>query len=333
MGKPKILVLQGDRNFAVPTYVESETVEERFEVEKSVELRGSPDLVYTQAYGPFHDEIMGCRVPVVVHVGGCPWLELNGDRLKRAVEIMRKATVVVCNSRFLLSRFRSHMPGAENLTVLPDGLWGLDHTPIGPMPSRFTPKTNYRVEGRPLVVMSLNLLNNRVTANKWGGLSLFFDALAGIKRIREKYTFVCAGRGDDKFPLLRKWTRQVDFRFERSHHLDDEEDYWPMLLEKADLFVHPSTFDCWPRSVGDAMCAASPGIVFDVTGNTEVSDAYIKVDPFDAAHMAESFESLVADPVLRRRIGSEARREALVKTEKHRRDYVDLLLRVVEEGA
>jgi len=327
--KPKLLVLQGERNFKIPTYVESNSVREYFDVVKSSKYGGDPDLVYCQAYGGLHKELMKCRAPLVLHTGGSPWLELTGERLAQVTEVARKAARVVCNSRFLEGVFRENL-GTDNITRLPDGLWGLDHTPIGPMPHRFKPKEDYSTQnGEFVCVMSIILKDNQVKRNKWQGVPLFLEAVEKVAR-RNHVRFICAGRGSQKFPHLTEWRTRHNFHFVPSHHLDDGEDYWPELLRRADLFVHPSMFDCWPRVVADAALIGLPGIVLDATGNAEISGVYPAIEPHDFVTMSAEFERLVASKIHREVEGVGALHEALDRTDQHRGDYARILLEVLK---
>jgi glycosyltransferase involved in cell wall biosynthesis len=325
--KPKLLVLQGVRNFEIPTYVESESVRKFFRVSKATEIIGNPDLVYCQAYGPVYKHLMACKTKLVMHTGGSPWLEMAGKRLRMAEEIMHKATKVVCNSKFLYSVFKKNMK-TDNIDFLPGGLWGLDHTPIGPMPTRFKPKESYQMKDRPVVAMSFNLMNNSVKRNKWAGIEIFLQAVEKVAK-KWKVLFMCSGRGERNFPYLWKW-KKYGFYFNSSHHLDDATDRWPEVLNSSDMFVHPSTFDCWPRVVADAVLTGLPGMVFDTTGNPEVCDRYYLVKSDDPKDISEKFESMLFSPILRYEMGQEALMEAKYKTERHREDYANLLLKIVK---
>lgn len=338
MSKPRLLVLQGKRNFRVPTYVESPTVRGHFDVRKATSFkvrkgRVSPDLIYCQAYGPFHELLGKCRkwgVPYVIHVGGSPWFEMKGERLRRTVKTMRNAKAVVCNSKFLHREFLKNMtPDAGNLRTLPDGLWGLDHTPLGPSPSRFRPKEDYSYSGRPVVIMSMSLKYDDVHRSKWRGVEILFDAIKGLNTPHGKPVFVCAGRNDKDFPLIGRWNKACEIHVRSSHHLDEDKDEWPDVLRGADLFVHPSMQDCWPRVMGDAMCAAVPCLVFDTTGSPEVGKSVVLVDPDDPNVIRDKFEALLTDESLRETVGRRVRDEALRRTVEHREDYVKLLLEVL----
>lgn len=338
MSKPRLLVLQGRRNFRLPTYVESPAVRKYFDVSKTTTFKVKkgkvkPDLIYCQAYGPFHEVLARCRnwgIPYIIHVGGSPWFEMAGEQLRRTEKIMGGAKAVVCNSRYLHGEFITNIPGAENLQTLPDGLWGLDHTPLGPSPSRFTPKTDYQYGGRPVVVMAMNLRYSEIRREKWRGVEILFDAIKDMETPRGKPTFICAGRNDENFPLLEGWNKKCELHVHSSHYLDDNKDVWPDVLRDAVIFVHPSMKDFWPRAIGDAMCAAMPSLVFDVAGCPEVGDNVVLVDPKDPTMIHEAFRRLLMDRQLREETGRQARLEAVRRTEEHRGDYAELLLGMLE---
>jgi len=329
VGKPKLLILQSKRHFHVPTFAESPAIKEQFEVKKRKDFKGRPDLIYTQSFMPYRADLLKAKVPYVVHMGGNPWLELRGKRLKIADDILSNAAVVVCLSEFLAGEIRKEFSGdPERVVVLPGGLWGQSHTPIGTSEDRFDPKDDYAIVGkRPRVVMSLYLHDTPRLWNKWRGIPVFLETVAGVAKA-ENVTFVCSGRGNPYFKHLAEWEDKYDFHFVRAHHLDNDEDTWPALLRASDVFVHPGMYDCWPRVIADAMLTGLPCMAYDITGNAEVGESVATFKPGDRGNLAMTFQRLLRNEGARASLGRRCRSEALEKSEKHAGDYAKLLMEV-----
>ena len=321
----KLMVVQAKRNQEIPTYAESPQVREEFEIVKSAEIgKHSPDLVYCQAYWPVMKELLAWDGPMVIHLGGNPWLEFGGKRLQKVTELLNRATLVTCVSKFLAGEVVKGLGRDDNVMALPGGLWGTDHTPIGIQPNRFKPKENYEFtwEEHPTAIMGINLRDNAVTRNKWIGIPKFLQAVNKVARRYGGVDFACCGRVDEGFPHIAAWNRLYNFRVVPSHQLDNDEDKWPLMLRDADLYVHPGHYDCWPRCLADAMCAGLPCLVCDTTGNREVGpvELYRKGKPGSAATLLDMF---LQDKRIRMREGMAARKYAVEQTKKWRHQFVE----------
>ena len=329
MNKSKLLVLQGKRNFDVKTYVESKEVGEHFDVFKEQKIMGNPDLIYCQSYGPFGDDLINTPIPYLIHLGGNPWLEFAGKRLKKTEKLLLSAAHVACVSNFLAGEVSKGLKGRGSVLGLPGGLWGMSHTPLGPSITRFNKKRDYNLHKPVNIVMSFSLARTLLSV-KWMGIEIFLKAAKElIKKWNIKITCPAKGRGD--FEKLGEWA-EYGFEFIQSHHLDGNPDRWPEYLEQADLFLHPSTFDCWPRVVAEAMMVGVPTLVFDVTGNGEVGKTTYKVKPENVGQMVEKIDCLLSDERERRLMGIAHRYEAESNNEKHKGDYARLLLNVLERS-
>ncbi len=321
MSKPKLLVLHGKVNFLLDTYAESSAVREKFEVSKSTTVRGGPDVVFCQAFGQCADQILRCKRPVVVHVGGNPWLEMRDLRLKKLIKMFRKCKLILCPSQFMVNEFKK--AGIfSNVRKYPAGLWGFDHTFTGAVPSRFRPKTDWEMRKNPIITMGINLKDNEITERKWRGIPIFIKAVDELLT-KHKVRIRCFGRG--AVTRRMKWA-DSRFTFRRAHHLDDKVDRWPFELSKADIFVHPSMYDVWGRTVADAMCAAVPSLVFDATAPPEVGKTTVKCDPSNVSDIRTKFERLLTDAKWRKELGRAHRKEAIQLTMKHANDLRNFLL-------
>jgi glycosyltransferase involved in cell wall biosynthesis len=88
------------------------------------------------------------------------------------------------------------------------------------------------------------------------------------------------------------------------------------VLNETDIFVLPSSFEAFPRSIIEAMAAGLPVIATDVGGNSEAVENNVSgliVPPEDPITLAGKIQLLVQNSNLRSKMGIEARNRA----EKH----------------
>jgi len=329
MNKLRIQILQSKRHFSIPTHIESAPVLRHFKIDR-VQLFDSklkPDLIYVQTFGTYLDFLNKTKIPYVMHMGGNPWLELRGAKLEKTARALSGAVLVVCVSEFLANQIRKNLPGVKHIVSLPGGMWGMDHSKLGPKVSRFKEKTDYELSNPPTVIMSMGLKDDERLENKWRGIPIFLEAVKEVSK-EHGVRFVCAGRGSYQFSKLTEWKEKYNFNFVQSHQLDDETDLWPDMLHGSDIFIHPGTYDCWPRVIAEAMITGLPCMTFEVTGNAEVGGSVYKFD-LDCDLLASEFKILLMQKGVRECWGRSCRQEALENTEKHRGDYVALLLKLV----
>jgi glycosyltransferase involved in cell wall biosynthesis len=99
----------------------------------------------------------------------------------------------------------------------------------------------------------------------------------------------------------------------RVHFTGFREDI-PALLAAADLFVFPSLTEGMPNALLEAMAAGLPVVACDVPGCRDLIDNQLNgclVPPGSPPAMAAALAHLLADPLLARRLGQEARRTVL----------------------
>lgn len=311
MMKPVLHVLTATPD--IIAIAESPSVMERFEITKGEHVNKSADIVYCQTY--VNKKIIGrlenIRLPYVIHMGGDVWYELSrlggNSKLSRITEILKRAVMVVANSATLRDIIELHI-GSGNVTSLPGGLWGTSHTRHGIMPQRFIRKTEYRMGVHPLVTMNISMMVEK----KYKGIYRLMEA--GHKVFKKyKCMIVCTGKVDTKHVPILSQQYKINF----VGYLEN----WPSMLHNADLFVHPSLFDCFPRAVGDAMSTALPSVVFDCAGSSEITRSAMMVDPFDDSGIADALDALLSSEKRRKTMGDALYAEAHRKTHEHHNDY------------
>lgn len=318
--KPRLHIVHATSHLGLPTLIESSAVRSRFELSKSERLNHHADLVYTQTYGASNvlHCLSCCDKPYVVHMGGDIWSEIIEDprRLRAVHHVLSKATLVVANSAFLYRILLSH--GLANAAFLPGGLWGFDESVHGVMPQRFEPKRAH--PERPVRFLMAIALK---VPQKFLGIELFMRRAA--KKLAEMGAeVVCAGKAT-RAGFARRMEREYGVKF-----VGKRQD-WDRYLPEADVFLHPSLFDCFPRALAEAKCAGLPCLAFQVAGNVEVGDAPIYVDPVSDGEICGALEAL-RDRGFREYLGWMGRQRALAKTEAHRMDYPAIFEEVLREG-
>jgi glycosyltransferase involved in cell wall biosynthesis len=320
--RPRLHILQSKRLLPVISFVESPSVKRYFRVTKSDQLTSDADLMFCQTFTdpPTLDRLLESKVPSVIHLQGDVWYEMreihhNPELLKRINAALEKAKLVVCISRFL-ARIAAAELETSSLAFLPGGFWGMDHTRFGVMPALFPTKPIGNTQPQTVVMqISLNL------PRKYAGIPVFFDA---IGKWRGRISFLCVGDLQGQSALAVDWRDQYGIQFM------DFTEKWPELLCQADLYVHPSLYDTWGRSVAEAMCAGLPVLTFPRGGVPEISAKLRFCDPDAPEEIAGQFDALIDSLAQRRQVGAELHREALAKTETHRDNYARLLFQCLQ---
>lgn len=81
------------------------------------------------------------------------------------------------------------------------------------------------------------------------------------------------------------------------------------LFRRADIFVLPTRGDCFPQAIAEALASGLPVIATDVGGIREMVTPGVNgylVPPRAPQDLARALRSLIDDPALRRRMGSES---------------------------
>ncbi len=337
LAKPKLLVLHGKKNFSMPTFAESDSVREEFDIIKDTMIGNhKPDIVYCQSYGQCCTQLLKWKGPSVVLVCADPWQVFRqkkfSDRLNQIRRLLERTTTVLCLSKFLQGTLQSNVDN-DGMCSLPRGLWGMDHTINGVQPNRFEPKTNWDIDDRPIAILSIVVSDispaEKWREIKWWGIPIFLQA---VSRVVKKYNvgIINSAWSDLKAPQVKMWKEKWGIEFARHHCRRETVDHWPWLLRSADIFIHPGMHDSWGRVIADAMCAAVPSLVFDVTGQREVGDSLLFCDPDDPRDIENMFDGLLQDRVYREEVAKHQHAEALALTEAHRGDIAKVLLSTLE---
>lgn len=233
--------------------------------------------------------------PVIVRAGYL-WANQNFDsaikaRLIRLLErwSLRQATAVVLTTP-QMAEFVSqiyHIP-VEKITVIPNYV----DTDV------FHPQLeNKKVRGQICFVGRLDAVKN---------LDLLIRGLAGLDDVR----LTLIGDGPEKNELqqlAQSLGVTAEFPGIVTH------DKLPALLNQAELFVLPSQFEGHPKALIEAMACGLPVLGSDVPGIRDLirHGETGWLCPPDVESLGTAVSYLMADPVLRRRLGDQARAYAV----------------------
>ncbi len=167
--------------------------------------------------------------------------------------------------------------------------------PIDVIPYGFTPPP-FRERARKQRILAASRLFRRK------GMQFLLDALADLPL--DGWEVIIAGDGP-MLPELQEQSRRLNLpvKFPGFVQHDDLQE----LYASSEIFVFPSLRDNFPVVLLEGMSAGCAVITSNVSGMPEVlGDAGLLVPPADAAAIREALVRLMADPQLRRNLGSQA---------------------------
>ena len=276
-----------------------------------------PDLVHAQfitKYG-FHLPLRG-RWPTVVSAWGDDILILPPRS-----RLIRAFTKRVLEAVDLVYAVSEHIKDCiiEDFGISPEKV---RYLPIGIDTAVFSPGTGETEPGRPIVIFS-----NRGFFPVYDTRTLL-AGFATASKVNPGLTLLLKGGGPEEGEMRRLVTSMnlsgaVTFKG-RSQYSDVPGD-----LQRADIFISAATSDGTPVSVLEAMATGLPCIATRVGGVPEwIVDGEngLLIPPGDPEALSRAILILVADPLLRRRLGARAR-----ETVRERADWGRLMVRVEDD--
>ncbi len=325
--KPHLHILQRRELMSHLSLVESPVVAELFRITKSSKIQPAADLIFTQTYTDpeILAQLEGCHVPYVVHVQGDVWYELQEIHcveplLRQVNQVLSGARLVVCISDFLRQIAVREIPGVI-ITHLPGGFWGLDHTNTGIVPGRF--RKTKTAEPKKSPYKSILMQINFTLPRKFAGIPLFFESISNMRSELGDWRFTCVGHVGTNKAQVHQWAAEYCFDYL------PQSPNWPSLLASCDMYIHPSLYDTWGRSVAEAMCASVPVLAFNAGGVPEISDKIEFCDPYVTDDICDSLYRFHSDPEAWIETGKKLRKQAALLTEQHRSDYLRILNKVI----
>jgi glycosyltransferase involved in cell wall biosynthesis len=238
------------------------------------------------------------------HPGRRSWVYLWGDRIMRPL-----TTTVICVAENEVARgLAAGTCNADRTVVIRNGI-ELNGVP-----------TWRPTAGAPVIVTvgRLHPPKDFVT---------FVRALAALDA--DAFRAVIVGDGPDRAQIEAEIRR---LGLGRSVELVGRHDAVPELLAESDIFALSSTSEAMPMTILEAMAAALPIVASAVGGVPELvvhAESGLLVPQRDPDALAGAIGRLLADPELRRRLGSSARAraETLFDLSSFRQAHVELYRR------
>jgi glycosyltransferase involved in cell wall biosynthesis len=161
-------------------------------------------------------------------------------------------------------------------------------------------------EGVPMIVLPARLLWDK-------GVGEFVDAARLLKSRGVNARFVLVGDPDPANPASISAGQVADWVQQGAvEHMGWVNDM-PNIMAHAHIVCLPSYREGLPKALIEAAAAARPIVTTNVTGCREVVENGVHgfcVPPHDVDALADALARLIADPVLRARMGASARKRA-----------------------
>jgi glycosyltransferase involved in cell wall biosynthesis len=142
------------------------------------------------------------------------------------------------------------------------------------------------------------------------GYRVLIEALCRLAGHGTSFTCTIAGEGPEREALEKQI---ADARLSQQIALPGWTDNVASFLLVADIFVLPSFQEDFPLAVLDAMSCGVPIVASRIDGPKDFlldGDTALIVPPNDPAALEDALNRLIADPALREKLGSNARRIA-----------------------
>lgn len=259
------------------------------------------------------------NVPTVIT---CHGIDLNTDRqldygyrlrddLSRKIETtLKKASAVVCVSRFLSEKAVEAGCAKNKLYIIPNGV-RLDEF--------FQSQSESPTEPYILFLGNLRPLK---------GVDLLISAFGKIAGELKDIKLYLVGDGSEKMSLVKAAVREprLSGRIQFFKQATGKEK--ARLFANCLFFACPSRVEAFPIVNLEAMASAKPVIAFDVGGIGELIDhgeTGFLISPYDIDSFAEAMQKLVTDRQLRMKMGRACRMRVQDYDWKHiAAQYIDL---------
>jgi len=232
-------------------------------------------------------------IPLVWHVRAS-----NRDRYDRLLYSLSSKIILVADA--LRSRFITNGNDKKFVTIHN----GVDLSKFRPQEHDKFVRQKYNIDNNELLIS--------VTARIEGlkGQKYLIEACGKLKNRIKNFHIMLAGEVTN-FSYLRECQDKADeFGINDRLIFAGQLENVRQLLNATDIFVSPSLFEAFPRSVIEAMAAGKPVIATNVGGCSEAFEDKISgflVPAKDSGALADKILLLAKSRILREKIGSEAR--------------------------
>jgi glycosyltransferase involved in cell wall biosynthesis len=254
------------------------------------------DLIHTD--GPRNTFYAGLvakikRLPLVWHVRAS-----NRDRHDRLLYYLSSKLVLVANS--LRSRFDWIDESHKFVTIYN----GVDLSEFQGKKSVTPLRKQYGISNRSILIAVI------ARVERLKGQKYLIEACGRLKAKLKDFHILLAGEIVDLSYLRECKDRAKEFAIQDRIIFAGQQNRVGQILNETDIFVLPSLFEAFPRSLIEAMGAGRPVVTTDVGGCLEAVEDFVSgflVPPRDPKALADRIYMLAVDNELRLKVGSAAR--------------------------
>lgn len=278
------------------------------------------DLIHTD--GPRNTFYAGLvakirKVPLVWHVRAA-----NSDKYDRVLHCLSSKIILVAHA--IRSRF-DWVDSNEKFKTIYNGI---DLSEFANGKQTGSVRKEYKIGSKDLVLTYIGRIE------KLKGQRYLIEACGEIRERLENFYILLVGKISDSSYFEECKQRAVELGIRSKIIFTGHKSEVSHILADTDIFVSPSLFEAFPRSVIEAMGAGKPVIVTDVGGCSEAVEDGISgfvVKAKNSTALGDKITELAKDPKMRKRMGDSARirAEAMFEIEQNVREtervYKDLL--------
>lgn len=257
------------------------------------------DLIHTD--GPRNTFYAGLaarikHIPLVWHVRAS-----NRDTYDRLLYYLSSKIILVADT--LRSRFDWAHKSRKFITVYN----AVDLTDFQPGRSSTVIRNQYKIGKRDLIIT----VTGRI--EKLKGQKYLIDACGMLKEKLENFYVLLSGEIAELSYMKECEDKAVELEIQDRIIFTGYSDDMSQILSETDIFVLPSLFEAFPRSVIEAMSSGKPVIVTDVGGCREAVEDHVSgfvVPPGKSEALADRIHVLGKNYDRRLEIGRAARKRA-----------------------
>jgi len=233
------------------------------------------------------------NIPLIWHVRAS-----NQDLYDQILKRLSSKIILVADA--LQSRFKLKDHDQKFVTIHN----GVDLSIFRPQEIDKSVRQKYNIDNNELLI-SVAARIERLKGQKY-----LIEACGKLKNKIKDFHILLAGEVTDFSYLRECQDKAAEFGIKDRVIFAGQLKNVSQILNATDIFVLPSLFEAFPRSVIEAMAAGKPVIATNVGGCSEAFDDKISgflVPAMDSAALADKILLLAKNRNLRERIGSEAR--------------------------
>ncbi|GAH44293.1 unnamed protein product, partial [marine sediment metagenome] len=244
-------------------------------------------------------------IPYVLQARGSLPRIMTKQRLKRVYDILwgyrllRNASKVVALTQIEAEQYKSMGVSQDRIEIVPNGI---DLAEFESLPQRGEFRKKWRINNSQKIVLFLSRIH------KIKGPDLLARAFATLLRDFDNIKLVIVGPDDGYLPVLKKLIQELNI---------EEKVLFTGLLHgrdkltayiDADVYVLPSAYEIFGRTLLEACACGTPIIVTDRCGIADVIDGQAGLAiPYDKDALGKALRDILNDDQMRRRFGEKAK--------------------------